>query len=284
MNQSDTLKFFADWIERELGIVYEDSNFFQLQDRLQKLVQTHQLNSIDDFRRRVEGGLTGELRQAFVDESTNNETLFFRDEKFFSSVERYVIADLAKVSPNRSINAWSVACSTGQEPYSLAILLFEAGLDSSRILATDIAQRVLVKAQSARYSDLEIRRGLPEKYLSQYFRRNDSAASPLAAAIDDRWVLEDRIRRMVEFKSLNLTTPFQLHQQFDLIFCRNVLIYQRVQSKKAILSRIASHLRPGGFFLMGSAESLLGLSTEFEQEVVDGVAVYRKKSGVSEAA
>jgi chemotaxis protein methyltransferase CheR len=134
-------------------------------------------------------------------------------------------------------------------------------------LASDISEKVLAKARRGHFSELEINRGLSPLRKTAYFH----------SETDQTWRLEPAIQQLIEFQVLNLRTPFALPKQFDLVLCRNVLIYQRVKAKMEIIERVSSHLRPGGIFLMGSGESLIGLSTEFEQTLIDGIAVYRKK-------
>ena len=279
MSQTEVLKYFATWIERETGIVYEEQNLYQLADRLETLAKHFKLGSTHELWQKAQGGISGEFRQLLVDIATNNETSFFRDAKFYECLEASLLPKLLDTKrPLQDLQVWSVASSTGQEPYTLAMLLSELAekvyQKPPKILATDISTRVLEKAREGRYSDLEIRRGMPERLLAKYFKKD-------AAGL---WTLDSKIRGMVDFQQLNLRTPFAYAQSFDLVLCRNVLIYQRLSAKIDIIQRLAKHIRPGGVFLLGSGESLLGLSNDFQQSLVDGVAVYTRKVGQQNAA
>ena len=205
-----------------------------------------------------------------MDLSTNNETSFFRDPKIFKAVENLV---LDKVDKNKKLKIWSAASSAGQEALSISMMIHEWNIKQLSqiqfsIIATDISTRILEKAKSATYTQLEAQRGLPTQLLIKYFKKDDQ----------DKWVAEKILRDHIEFKKLNLREYFSFPEPFDIIFCRNVLIYQSVPSKTEILSKITKQLVPQGVLVLGSGESLLGLSTDYEQLSSDGAVVYRKKS------
>jgi chemotaxis protein methyltransferase CheR len=223
-------------------------------------------------------GIQGQFKQLLLDIATNNETSFFRDPKMFKSFEQ-LLKNHGTELAYRNLRIWSAASSTGQEALSLAMLIQEYNLKNSSkiqfsIVGTDISERVLTKAKAGTYSQLEVQRGLPSPYLIKYFKKDDS----------DFWIANRELTRDIEFKKQNLKEPFIQLGDFDFIFCRNVLIYQNVEGKKEILSRMTSMLRPGGHLILGSGESLLGLSTDYEQENIDGAIFYRKKLETSQAA
>jgi chemotaxis protein methyltransferase CheR len=279
MNKTEALLYFANWIEKETGIIYEEHNYYQLQDRLEQISRHFNLTSIDELYRKAQVDMVPEFSRLLIDISTNNETSFFRDLKFFECLESHIIPILIKQCGSLSdIKIWSVASSSGQEPYSLSMLMYEAGQRlnqvPSSILATDISEKILNRAREGKYSDIEVGRGLLEERRSKY----------ITSDLNNCWILDKKIKNLVEFKHLNLTTNFNLGRKFDLILCRNVLIYQRVKAKSEIINRISQHLNPNGIFLMGSGESLIGLSADFQQELINGVAIYRKKENIEKLA
>lgn len=272
MSAEKVMLFFSQWIEKETGIIYGDHNQYQLQDRLEQLAKAMNLSSAVELWQHAQTGITGEFRRRLIDISTNNETSFFRDPKFFESLERDVLPLLISECGGLSkMSIWSTASSTGQEPYSLAMILLKLSAKlkepAPKILASDISDRVLERARAGQYSEIEINRGLSAEQKRDYFR----------ADINNRWILSPEVRQLVEFQNLNLLTPFSLGRRFHLILCRNVLIYQRLEAKVEIIKKVVKHLHDDGVFLMGSGESLIGLSNEFHQTLVGGVALYRKR-------
>lgn len=273
MNEEAVLQFFASWIEKECGIVYEVHNFYQLKDRIERLTKEINVNTGIELMSKINQGLSADLKQRLIDVATNNETSFFRDAKFFSCLEKNILPEIAKLKKSMAeLKIWSVASSTGQEPYSTSILLSELSEQLRQeppiILATDICSHVLDKAKKAKYTDLEVSRGLTEPLKKKYFRPDPQGG----------WTLNENIKKHVQFRSLNLLDSFLFSEKFDLVLCRNVLIYQRIESKKLIVKKIYEQLAPGGILLLGAGESLMGLSSEFDQSLVDGVSVYKKKS------
>lgn len=261
--QREHLQFFAEYIERQLGIVYSPDNFFQLENRLSEILSYFRINSVEDLRRVVETGPPASLRQMLLDTATNNETSFFRDMKIFETVRDFIVPQM---QTRRPLRVWSAASSSGQEAYSLCMLFKESfpALPFS-ILASDISQRMLERVGEGVYSQLEVQRGLPTKYLLQYF-------SQLA---DGRWAVNAAIRSHVKTEKINLLSPFPQVGRFDVIFCRNVLIYQRVEKKADIINRLRAQLEPGGFLVLGAGESMIGLSTHFQQHAYRNTIVYQ---------
>ncbi len=280
MQHSAILQFFAKYIEDELGIIYAEHNFFQLQNRLEEIAQLTGAGSIDALYAQAKKEIAGNFKQLLLDIATNNETSFFRDTKAFSAIEKLVLrgAD-GLVKPGEKLRIWSAASSTGQEALSVAMLIKEFNVKNKTqiefsILGTDISERVLAKGRSGVYSQLEVQRGLPAPYLIKYFTKDDQ----------DRWVASPELAQVLEFKKLNLKAPFAFAQKFHLILCRNVLIYQNVESKSDIVHRLWEQLTPGGFLVLGAGESLIGLSSSFEQRTVDGALVYQKSEAADRAA
>ncbi len=201
----------------------------------------------------------------------NNETWFFRDHLPFEALRRVIIPELmADRAATRRLNFWSAASSSGQEAYSIAMMIKEefGGLPgwSISILGTDLSSAILERARSGRYSQLEVNRGLPAKYLAKYFTRDGSD-----------WIVSPNIRRMVEFRELNLAIPWCNLPRFDAVFFRNVLIYFEVDKKREMFSRLFSTMKPDGYLLLGAAETTYGLSDCFARIAWDKTAYFRPK-------
>ena len=266
----NALGFFARYIEKELGIVYDEGNSFQLQNRLDEVAKIFRLSSLDELHAMAAKGIHGNLKQLILDTATNNETSFFRDPKVFKGIE----STLASLAPGlkEPLSIWSAACSYGQEPYTLVMILEELkakGLKLDyRILATDIADRALARAQEGRYSQLEVQRGLPTPLMIRYFTKD----------AENYWTFRPELKAKVEFRKTNLRSPFFLGERFHLILCRNVLIYQKVEGKSEVVSKLRASLHPGGLLILGAGESMLGVSDAFEQVDCEGAMFYRPKA------
>ena len=214
----------------------------------------------------------GPLHGRVLDAMTNNETWFFRDLHPFDMIRRVLLPDLIeKRKQSRTLNIWSAASSTGQEAYSLAMLVHEHFPELRnwrvRILGTDICSTVLNRARAGRYSQLEVNRGLPAPLLARYFRRE---------GMD--WVLQENIRKFVDFQPLNLSKPWPPLAPMDLIMLRNVLIYFDVPVKKQILSQVRRVLSPDGYIFLGCAESTINLDDNFERIAYEKTGCYRLRS------
>jgi chemotaxis protein methyltransferase CheR len=279
MMNDEVLMFFARWIEKEMGVIYEAHNLYQLKDRLENLAKQMELKSTTELWQKAQEGISGVFRTKLIDISTNNETSFFRDTKVFTCLEKKVFPQLIQQAGDLSkLNIWSVACSTGQEPYTMAMILNQFGRSLNalppKIFATDISNRAMEKAKSGKFSDLEVNRGLSPELKQKFFRQD----------LNGHWDLSPEIKSTVTFQHLNLKQNFSVPYKFDLVLCRNVLIYQKVEAKVDIIRRIAENMRPGGIMIMGSGESLIGLSSEFDQTLTDDVALYSRKASAAKAA
>ncbi|MCB0357711.1 MAG: protein-glutamate O-methyltransferase CheR, partial [Bdellovibrionales bacterium] len=217
------LKFFADFIKKELGIIYKSENYYQLEKRLIEIAKNLNLESVDElYKKSSQLGIHGHVKQMVLDIATNNETSFFRDPRVFKAIENGVLPNWRKSHPNDKVfRVWSVACSFGQEPYSIAMLINEykgRGNDFPRadIRATDISERALAKAKSGIYSQLEVQRGLSAPLLVKYFKKTE----------DDNWQISSDVRTNVFYEKMNLLNISGMVGSFDVILCRNVLIYQ----------------------------------------------------------
>jgi len=273
MVSKDILIFFADYIEKESGIIYAEHNYYQLQNRLEDISKLMGFSNVEHLHETAKVEIQGPLRQFLIDFATNNETSFFRDTNLFKAIENQVLTPLLqKNGPYQNIRIWSAASSTGQEAITLAILIQEFNLRNKcdfnyTILGTDISERALTTARGGTYSQLEVQRGLPTPLLVKYFKKTG----------DDRWQVNPEISKHIEFKKLNLKTPLPSMPAFHLVLCRNVLIYQAVEAKSVIIERIAGKIAPGGVLALGSGESLIGLSNRFETVSKDNAILYHLK-------
>lgn len=274
MLSNTRLKFFADFIEKELGIIYSDQIYYQLQQRLDKVASYLGLTDAEAlYVKAVENGITGDFKAYLLDVATNNETSFFRDQNIYNGIENVILPSLKSEFPQSyNYRIWSAAASFGQEPYSIAMLAHEAkqkdpSLPRIEIVATDISDQALKRCKGAEYSQLEVQRGLPAMRLVKYFTKNE----------ESNWKLKPEISSLVDFSKKNLLDGFTLMGKFHIILCRYVLIYQDTEKKKDILNRLIQCLHPKGYLIMGGSESPFGLSNDIEQVNSNGAVYYRRK-------
>jgi chemotaxis protein methyltransferase CheR len=265
----ESYRFLQDYVYRESGIVLEDDKHYLLQARLMPILKKDQLRTIDEVCDRLRVGNT-DLRQRVVEAMTTNETLFFRDPAAFDALKTSVIPALVKArEASRRLSFWSAAASSGQEAYSLAILLLELGLPAQgwniQILGTDLSNQVLDRARQGRYMQIEVNRGLPAQYLVRYFSKQGL-----------EWQLKDSVRSMVTFQKFDLRQSPAPLGAFDVVLCRNVLIYFDTPTKKKILTGLRSVFRDDGALLLGGAEAILDLDAGYTRQVVGQASVYRR--------
>lgn len=252
------------------SIVLDSGKEYIAESRLATLVSQEGFRSVEDLIHRLRSNPFNTLHRRVVNAMTNNETWWFRDLAPYQALQKVIMPDLlAKRATEKSLSIWSAACSSGQEPYSIAMLLHQNFPElytwNVQILATDISHNVLDRAQAGRYSQLEINRGLPVMLLTRYFNQE---------GLD--WVICDDIKRRIEFRQLNLSEPLWF-PPMDVIFIRNVLIYFDVPTKKEILGRVRRQLRPDGYMFMGGAETTLNLDDSFERVQFETTAYYRPR-------
>jgi chemotaxis protein methyltransferase CheR len=279
----ECLRYFADFIEKEIGIVYSEVNYYQLESRLEDIAK--QLGFSDPtalWEKTKITGMNGAMKLLLIDTATNNETSFFRDPMVFKAIRAVLDTIIAKKASNyERVRIWSAACSTGQEVYSLAIMLEEIGAKipfTYEILATDISERVLKRAADGRYSQLEVQRGLAATQLVKYFKPE----TPTSANDPAYWTINPELKRNISFQKLNLLEPWPGHKTCDIVLCRNVLIYQTIENKKKVVAKIADILDPGGYLILGGAESLIGISDALDYVTIEGAVVYRKKEATTQ--
>ena len=257
---SENYAFLQNRIYADSGIVLDETKHYLIESRLLPIVKKEKLGTLDDLCSRLRHNDNSSLRRQVVEAMTTNETLFFRDVPVFDALRDKILPTLIeKRSSSRTISIWSAAASSGQEAYSLAILLVEMGLAgwNIRIFGTDLNSQILEQARAGRYIQLEVNRGLPAKYLVKYFQR-----------VGLEWQVKDNLRRMVEFQTFDLRQSMRGLGPFDLVLCRNVLIYFDVKTKKQILGEIRGVLNGQGLLLLGSAETTLNLDDRFARKVI----------------
>ena len=276
------LKFFADFIEAKLGIIYVKDNYYQLIKRLEDIATQMNFSNVEELWQKAQPGIFGQMRMLLLDLATNNETSFFRDPSIFKAIDEKILGSAEFSGDNPPpLRIWTCATSTGQEVYSLAMLLnVWQRLNPKRsftYLATDFSERVLDQAKAGRYSQLEVQRGLPATMLVRHFHNESKGEA--SGSHSPGWMVNEELKKNITFKQQNLVEDFSALKPFDLVLCRNVLIYQNVENKIKIIQKIADKIVPNGFLVMGAAESLTGLSDAFELRQFERGAMYQKKPG-----
>ena len=248
--------FLRKLLKERSGLDLSADKQYLVESRLIPLARKAGLPGIAELVQKMKGGAEA-LTSEVVEAMTTNETFFFRDKIPFDHLRETVLPALLKArAGRRSLRIWSAACSTGQEPYSIAMCLKERAQELAgwriEIVATDLSQEVLEKAKSGIYSQFEVQRGLPVQLLVKYFTQ-----------VGEHWQINPEIRGMVQHRPLNLLQDFSHLGKFDVIFCRNVLIYFDQDTKAGIFRRLAKAFEPDGMLLLGAAETVVGISDAF---------------------
>ena len=250
-------EFLRKCLKDRSGLELSGDKHYLVESRLLPVARRADLANLGELVAALRRDDAGALMTAVVEAMMTNESLFFRDKTPFEYLRNTVLPGLfAARRGTRSIRIWSAAAATGQEPYSLAMLLTEMAVDLAdwriELSATDISNEVLEKARQGLYSQFEVQRGLPIRLLIKYF-----------AQVGDAWQIASEIRDMVKFRQLNLLSDFSHLGTFDLVFCRNVLIYFDQETKTDLLNRLARSVANDGFLALGAAETVLGLTDRF---------------------
>ena len=257
MNVSD-FDLITSLLKERSGLVLTKDKAYLLESRLNPVARKWQFKGFDELAEAVRLGKDEALLRDVTEAMTTNESFFFRDSKPFDQFRDMVLPHMLKHRANtRSLRIWSAACSNGQEPYSLCMILKDFATQLSgwkiEIIATDLSTEVLAKASEGAYSQFEVQRGLPINYLMKFFRQEG-----------DRWIIADEIRKMVTFKKFNLLQDASTLGRFDVVFLRNVLIYFDQETKSTVLSKVAKLMPEDGFLYLGGAETVLGISDQFQ--------------------
>ncbi|WP_119166409.1 CheR family methyltransferase [Algihabitans albus] len=257
MNKSD-FDFLATLLRNRSGLVLSDEKAYLLESRLGPVARKHGLTSVEDVASQLRARPGSPLELDVVEAMTTNESFFFRDTRPFDQFKDIVLPQLLDARrSSRSLRIWSAACSSGQEPYTLAMILKEQAAKLAgwrvEIVATDLSTVILDKAKEGIYSQFEVQRGLPINLLMKYFTQ-----------VGDRWQITQDLRGMIDYRMFNLLESPASLGRFDIVFLRNVLIYFDQPTKTQVLERVAKQMPSDGYLYLGGAETVLGITDRFQ--------------------
>ena len=265
-------KEFCDYLEKQCGIVLGANKQYLVRSRLTPLVAKHSLDSLSTLLAKFTRGMDRQLNAAVIDAMTTNETLWFRDTYPFEILKNQLLNNFT--GRRTPVRIWSAACSSGQEPYSIAMTIHEymqakpgAFPGGVQIIGTDISSDMLERCRRAEYNNLSLGRGLSAERRAKFFENADNGEMRVIKPVRD----------LVSFKPINLLESYSSLGKFDLVFCRNVLIYFSAEIKTRILQQIAAGLQPGGILMVGASESMTGLSDKFNLHRCSPGMYYSKK-------
>jgi len=263
--------FISDLVRKHSAIVLEPGKEYLVESRLSSLAQREVQGDISTLVARLQQDRSGRLVTRVVDAMTTNETLFFRDGHPFDALRRHVLPELlAARSATRRLELWCGASSSGQEPYSIAMVLSEELKKhpgwTADVLATDINEEMLARTREGLYSQLEVNRGMPIAALMKHFEQQGR-----------QWQAKPELRAMISTRPLNLATPFPRIGPFDVVFLRNVLIYFDPEVKRAVLDRVRTVLRPDGYLFLGGSETTLTIDGSWERVNLGPSTAYRPR-------
>lgn len=277
MNGPD-FDFLCSAVKERSGIVLSPEKAYLVDNRLAPIARQTGHEDVAGLLATLRAKKDEALLHEVTDALTTNESFFFRDQKPFDAFRELMLPHFIKENAaKKSLRIWCAACSSGQEPYSLAMILrdFAAQMEGWKIdiVGTDISHTILARAKEGIYTQFEVQRGLPAKYLVQYFAKDN-----------DLWKISDDLKKMVSFRHFNLLESPAIMGTFDIVFCRNVLIYFDPETKSKVLAGIATQMVNDGFLILGAAETIFGLTNAFATEP-NRSGVYRKapKSGADTA-
>lgn len=255
---SRDFEYLRDFLMKSSGLVVKPEKEYLLKSRLEPLARAQGMESISELVASMKSPAAKNLQVNVTDAMTTNESLFFRDKTPFEHLDNIMLPYFLNArKSNKRLRIWCAASSTGQEPYSIAISLKEQAIKLAgwnfELLGTDISKTVLDKASTGGYTQFEVQRGLPIKLLLKYFTQQG-----------DSWLINDDIRKMVKYKESNLLESFSNLGKFDIVFCRNVLIYFDLETKKQVLEKIAMQMEKDSYLLLGAAETVMGVCEKFE--------------------
>jgi chemotaxis protein methyltransferase CheR len=272
------------FIHNVCGIDIPDEKEYLILHRLQPVLEKYNCKDFSEFALLAGSNINDNVREDIIEAITTNETSFFRDEHPFQNLKNHILPKVIKNATNRNntllfkgkpkVSILSAGASTGQEGYSIAISIHEyietlrekiIDIENFSITGIDISSQVLAKAISGEYTEIEVKRGLNDFYINQYFLKTG-----------DKWIVKDNLKKMVTFQKVNFIKQFSKIGYYDIIFCRNVLIYFDVESKKKILEQFYSMLNPGGYLILGSTENLYNLTNLFLSEHINSGIFYSK--------
>lgn len=271
----DDFAFYVAFLRKKSGYNLTPEKRYLLESRLSEFAKKNRYASLPELTATLRKTEMPDLVSGIIEAMTINETFFFRDRLPFDTYANEVLPRLKDASPARKFRIWSAACSTGQEPYSMAMIMENYAEKfpniTYEIVATDINKTVLEKARQGIYSDLEVHRGLNGEYRSKYFTQDGN-----------KWHLSDKIKSRVSFRQLNLLDDYGLIGQFDFVLLRNVLIYFDNEIKEQIFKKVAAKMTSDGYLLLGAAEGIYDQDHMFHRcPVIQGLYKIRNKSAAT---
>lgn len=268
------LELFCKYVYQLCGIVLDESKGYLLESRLSPVLKSWQCATYSELYTKATRDTSKAIASQIIDAISTNETSFFRDTSPFDLLKYKLVPEhfdyVKQSTPNGrpTLRIWSAACATGQEVYSLAIALKELLGDLAayhiNIVGTDISDAAITQASTGRYKQVEIARGLSQDHIRRYFDADGSF-----------WRIKDELRALATFRQLNLLQPFSGVGKFDIILCRNVAIYFSLEDRAGLFDRLAAQLNPHGALLVGSTESLIGVSQRYEVNRYQNAVFYR---------
>lgn len=265
-----SFNFISNLVRSKSAIVLESGKAYLVESRLSPVARELGLKNIAELVSELQKPGSQKLTQRVVEAMTTNETSFFRDIHPFTALKEKIIPDLIQCrAKEKSLSIWSNACSSGQEPYTIAMLIaehFPILKDwKVRIISSDLSSQILDRARLGEFNQTEVNRGLPMNFLLKYFTKNENT-----------WKIRDDIRKMVEFRELNLVEPFPaLLPAMDIVFLRNVLIYFSPETKSEILKKVHKVMRKDSYLFLGGSETTMNLKVNFEREQIGSAVCYR---------
>ncbi|MBC8267794.1 MAG: protein-glutamate O-methyltransferase CheR [Rhodospirillaceae bacterium] len=255
----EDIELFSKIVKERSGLVVTPNKAYLLESRLLPVARRHGLNDLEALAATTRSGSPEAILEDITEAMTTNETFFFRDIGPFDRFRDSVLPPLLqRRAASKTLRIWCAAASTGQEPYSLSIILMEMASQLAgwkvEIIGTDISNEALNKAKAGLYSQFEVQRGLPIQTLLKYFTQEDA-----------NWLISENIRKMVSYRHFNLLDDFNKLGRFDIVFCRNVLIYFEQSDKTQILDRVCKQMSPDGSLFLGGAETVIGVTDKFKQ-------------------
>lgn len=268
------LEYIREFIKERSGLVLSNEKKYLLESRLTPVARQAELSSLSELVGKLKISSERALHEQVVEAMTTNESFFFRDKTPFDLFNETIVPYMLEArASSRRMRIWCAAASTGQEPYSLGICLKEMAAKVSSwkidILGTDLSGEVLEKAKVGLYSQFEVQRGLPIQLLLKYFTQQG-----------ETWQINPQLRAMVQWRIFNLLNSFAGLGKFDIVYCRNVLIYFDQETKCDVLDRIAKQLEPDGYLVLGAAETVVGLTDTF-QPVTGKRGLYQRKDAAA---
>lgn len=261
-------QWLCTFLRDESALIIDESKEYLVTTRLHPVMKQFSVASLPDLVRKLRQRPMAAIHQAVIEAMTTNETSFFRDLHPFETLRNDILPELVRKRGSNGLNIWCAASSTGQEPYTIAMVLRDAFPDvaaKSKILCTDINATVLARTAEGKYSQLEVNRGLPATMLVKYFERAGT-----------EWQVKAELRRMIETRLLNLASPWTGIPPMDIVFIRNVLIYFDVETRRGIIGRIRRNMSMDGFLFVGGAETLLNIDSDLTRTTAGRSTLYKR--------